>query len=297
MDIQKLGQRGIVFSFPNFIPFPQVDVTIQIYVIIGKEHLFICDTGLGVEQMNQLKLYLKNNNLDSKPKIVFNSHFHWDHIAGNGVFESAYIVSHILCREKMIESLTELTEEDKKFLKGASIKYPSIVFQKRMVFPEDSVEFFYSPGHSEDHASCYDQEDKILFIGDNLLYPIPLLTWHRIDVYLETLNNYNNIETEAIILGHDLILEDLTFVEKSIDYIRKFQSFNIDITNFSANHATWYRRSLLSIATDLKAKGNQQEALKYFKKLKEVINHPKIKPLDEKEMEEIENILNKELIK
>ncbi|MFX0144814.1 MAG: MBL fold metallo-hydrolase [Candidatus Hodarchaeota archaeon] len=295
MEVQKIGTRGLLFSFPNFKVFPQVEVTIQIYVINEEKHLFICDTGLGVEQMSMLKQYLKNNNLDSKPKIIFNSHFHWDHIAGNGVFKSAQIISHILCRKKLIESMVEITEEDREFLKGASIKYPSIVFQQKLRFHEEDVEFFYSPGHSEDHATCYYHKDKVLFIGDNLLYPIPLITWYRIDDYLETLKNYINIDAETIILGHDLILNDLTFIEETINYIRKFQSFSIDTTNFTPSHAAWYRGSLIYIAMDLKENGKEKEAQRYFRKVKEVIKQPETKPLDEKELKQIEELIKKEL--
>ncbi|MFX1316833.1 MAG: MBL fold metallo-hydrolase, partial [Promethearchaeota archaeon] len=116
MKVQKIGSRGYLFIFPDFNPFPQVSMSIQIYVINGKSHLFICDTGLGIEQMNGIKQYLKKKSLDTKPIIVFNSHFHLDHIGGNGAFEGAKIISHILCREKMIKSIEDITEEDKKFL-------------------------------------------------------------------------------------------------------------------------------------------------------------------------------------
>ena len=63
MEVQEIGTRGLLFTFPDFNPFPQISISIQIYAIIGKNHIFICDTGLGTDQMKSLKQYLKNQNL------------------------------------------------------------------------------------------------------------------------------------------------------------------------------------------------------------------------------------------
>ncbi len=295
MKVQKIGSRGFLFTFPDFIPYPQVPMSIQIYVINGKNHLFICDTGIEKEQMIMLKDYLKDKNLLSKPIIIFNSHFHMDHIGGNGVFETAQIISHISCRANMVQTMERIKKEKKARLKDKSIAYPTIIFQERMVFPQDNVEFFYSPGHSEDSASCYDQLDKVLYVGDNLVDPLPFLTWHRIDRYLITLQNYCNFDTKVIILGHNLVLNDISFIEESINYIEKFRDFDIDITDFTPRHSAWYRWSFIYIGLDLKDKGKDKEALKYFKHIKDLIRHPKIKPLDEEELGEIEGFLKEEL--
>ena len=295
MMVQNVGSRGLVFIFPDFLTSEKVLMTIQIYVINGKDHLFICDTGIITEQINMLKQYIKDKNLDKKPIIIFNTHFHLDHIGGNGVIDTAEVVSHITCRENMIQSIKEMKKKDKNKLEDKSIAYPSIVFQEKLIFSEDNVEFFYSPGHSEDSASCYDKIDKILYIGDNLVDPIPLMTWHRIDRYLTTLENYCKIDTKAIILGHNLVLNDTSFIKETINYIEKFRDFEVDISNFTSNHATWYRWSLIYMGIDLKERGKEKEALKYFKYIRDLIRHPKIKPLSEEELKEIEDFLKKEL--
>lgn len=295
MKVQKIGSRGLLFVFPDFQVFSQVSLTIQIYVIIGYKHIFICDTGVEADQMETLKQYLKDQDLDRKPIIVFNTHFHNDHISGNKVFKHAQIISHILCRQKMIQAIKAENKEDEKTLEYKDPTLPSIVFQDRLIFYDDNIEFFYSPGHSEDSASCYDQIDKILLIGDNLVDPLPLLTWHRFDKYIKTLQNYCDIDSKTVILGHNLILHDNSFIKETMAYIEKFRSFKVDTSIFTPIHATWYRWSLIYVGISLKETGNEEEALKYFKHVRELIQHPKIKPINEEELKEIEEFLKKEL--
>jgi glyoxylase-like metal-dependent hydrolase (beta-lactamase superfamily II) len=296
MDIQKIGTRGLLFTFPGFLPFPKVPMPIQIYVIKGKNNLYICDTGINTENMEHLKKCLQRNKLLSKPIILFNSHFHMDHIGGNGVFESAQIISHIVCREKMVNMIERFKKQNKKKLGGKSISFPSLIFQERIIFPEDNVEFFYSPGHSEDSSSCYDKVDQILYVGDNLVDPIPYLTWYGFDRYSASLQNYCNLKIKTIILGHKSVFDDISLIKKSINYIKNFQNFNVDISNFTPQHAAWFRWSFLDLGLDLKKHGRNNEALKYFKYIKDLIRHPQIKPLDKSELREIEDFLNRELI-
>ena len=267
MEVQEIGTRGLLFTFPDFNPFPQISISIQIYAIIGKNHIFICDTGLGTDQMKSLKQYLKNQNLDTIPMIVFNSHFHYDHVQGNNAFKSNQIISHILCRERMIQAYKEKITS-----------FPSLVFQEKLIFPEDNIEFFYSPGHSEDSISCYDQADKVMLVGDNLVDPIPLITWHRIDKYLDTLQSYCNSDAKTFVLGHNLVLKDVSFIRDTMKYLQKFKDFNVDTTNFTPSHATWFRWSLIYVAMDLKEKGKEEEAKKYYEYTKQAIQKPEIKP-------------------
>jgi glyoxylase-like metal-dependent hydrolase (beta-lactamase superfamily II) len=295
MEVQKLGNRGLLFIFPDFIPYPQVPMPIHIYVIKGKNFLFICDTGVKKEQMYMVKEHLTEKKFLSRPIIIFNSHFHMDHIGGNGVFESAEIISHKSCLEKMVKMIKNIKKRNEARLSDKSIAYPKMTFQEKIFFPEDNIVFFYSPGHSEDSASCYDQLDKVLYVGDNLVDPIPFLTWHRLDKYLTTLQNYCNLEIKTFVLGHKSVFNDISFIKESINYIKNFQNFNIDISNFTPQHAAWFRWSFIYIGLALKENGKEKEALKYFEYIKDIIRNPIIKPLIKEELEEIEDFLDEEL--
>ena len=45
MNIKKIGNRGILFTFMELKK--SYDCIINVYVIIGKENFFVCDTYLG----------------------------------------------------------------------------------------------------------------------------------------------------------------------------------------------------------------------------------------------------------
>ena len=112
-------------------------------------------------------------------------------------------VPHILTREKILRNgKKEITKHQKYWDKESFIKPPDCTFQEKILFPEDSVEFFYSPGHTLDSSSCLDADDGILFVGDNLEDPIPYLESSYLEEYDYTLRQYKLVSWEAIITGH-----------------------------------------------------------------------------------------------
>ena len=76
MLIQKIGERGVIFTYED-------DITI--YLIIGDHQYILCDTHLGPLSMNVIKEYITKR-LPDKEIVVFNSHSDWDHIWGNCAF-------------------------------------------------------------------------------------------------------------------------------------------------------------------------------------------------------------------
>jgi glyoxylase-like metal-dependent hydrolase (beta-lactamase superfamily II) len=284
---RKIGSRGLLFIFPDYRPFhPDVPLSIQIYVINGDKHLFICDTGMVPDQMESIKLYLKEQNLDSKPIVIFNTHHHHDHRAGNHVIDSAQIVSHELCRENLLKQIKENAGQKTK------IKLPNQVFKDKLMYQEDNVEFFHSPGHSEDCSTCYDYVDQVLFVGDNLVDPLPLPTWHKLDTYLESLDVYNDSEAQTIVLGHNLVLKDKSFVKNTMEYIENFRNFNVDISNFTKIHSAFYRWSYYLVGMSLKNNGDESKALEFLNHLKTQLYLPEIRPENKVELAQFEKMLN-----
>ena len=200
MKVQKVGNRGYLFTFLEMDNYPT-----NVYLIQGKKRFFLCDTFLGPSYMKEIALFTKKE-IGKKPFVIFNSHFHWDHIWGNSFFEDSMIVSHLLTREKILKvGKKEVTKHQKYWEKKAILKPPDCTFQEKLLFPEDSVEFFYSPGHTLDSSSCLDAEDGVLFVGDNLENPIPYLESSYLEEYDNTLRKYKLVHWEAIITGHGAV--------------------------------------------------------------------------------------------
>ncbi|OLS32784.1 MAG: Hydroxyacylglutathione hydrolase [Candidatus Heimdallarchaeota archaeon AB_125] len=287
MEVQKIGSRGILFNLPSQ-PY-----SVQIYTINSPNYLFIVDTGVVLEnQMEEVKKYLEENNLLTKPVIIINSHHHHDHIGGLDVIESKFIIGHTLSSERLQQTI-ELLENYEAYQPAAKkLKPPNLTFEKELVFADEGVELFYSPGHTEDSISCYDRVDKILIVGDTLVDPLPSINWYKLDRFIETLESYKKIEFNKMILAHEKVLEGTEFIDETIYYIKKFKALEVDFTGFTENHALMYRWGLVNLAKNLMRAGKVEEAKKYLLKAKTDIENPIIKPKDESEyqglIEEIE---------
>ncbi|MCT4620458.1 MAG: MBL fold metallo-hydrolase [Marinisporobacter sp.] len=221
MEIKQVGIRGILFTFFE-LKNSKYDCVTNVYVIKGDKHFFICDTYLGPNYMKKIKKYLESN-FGKKKYIVFNSHSHWDHIWGNSEFDDCMIIAHEKCKALIEKNGEEELRQNAKLFTNENINIvlPNITFEKKIKFEEEGLEFFYSPGHTEDSASCYDYINNTLFVGDNIDNPIPSsMCWNDLKEYKNTLEQYIKIDAEIIVQSHgDIMSKDV--IRKNVDYISK----------------------------------------------------------------------------
>lgn len=239
MEIQKVGKRGLLFSFYE-LENSKYGCQTNVYVINEEEHFFICDTYLGPDYMKTIKNHLESK-YGKKTYIVFNSHGHWDHIWGNSEFENNIIISHTECRN-YIEKFgrEELTNHFKEFArKDITIQSPNITFTDQITFEDEGIAFFYSPGHSVDSASCYDFIDNTLFVGDNVDDPIPTyMSWDKLSKYKQTLEHYIKINADNIVQSHGKVANN-RIIKKNLDYIKKLinnSDINFNDKKVNKNH-------------------------------------------------------------
>lgn len=174
------------------------------FAINAEDTFYICDTYLSPSFMRQVKDYLEKL-YGVKKYVVFNSHSHWDHIWGNYEFIDCPIIAHNLCA-KGIKLNGEL-EHDK--WKGV-FKYeefpivtPNVTFDDHIIFEEDEIEFFYSPGHTKDSSSCYDSIGDMLFVADNIDDTNPsYLNMTELLEYKSVLERYLNIDAKWVVHSH-----------------------------------------------------------------------------------------------
>jgi glyoxylase-like metal-dependent hydrolase (beta-lactamase superfamily II) len=200
MRIEKIKNRGVLFTDSK----PGWDL--NIYLIRGEKCNYIIDTGLGNLSTAPIKEFIKN---DNKKVIVINTHYHWDHIWGNGSLKDHIVISHKLCREMIQAKWEEMIEKNNKYIYGDAEKYlPSLVFEKDLYFPEDKIKLFYTPGHTLDSISVLDEEENVLIVGDNVGDSmddiIPSIYCEK-DVYINTLKEYEKIDFDTCISGHNSV--------------------------------------------------------------------------------------------
>lgn len=121
----------------------------------------------------------------------------------------------------------ELKEKQRKF-PGQYIKIvlPNMTFKKNLTFEAEGVEFFSSPEHTSASSSCYDQGDKVLFVGDKDEAPDPLFEKDcNFSAYLQTLEYYKTLGTEKLVMSRGG-QTDIGIFENNLQYIRELENEN-----------------------------------------------------------------------
>lgn len=222
MEINRVGKRGVLFTF-----YDLGGLETNIYIIDGQKNIFIADTFLGPAAMEKVKEYI-DSNFAPKPVVIFNTHFHWDHVWGNCAFKGRVIISHEICREMILKSgKDDLIKYGRHMMGDVEVVPPEITFSESLIFHDDRVKFFHSPGHTEDSSSMMDMDGNVLFVGDNIESPIPYLNCNDFDRYLQTLEGYLKMDGVKIIAGHCRKIDNC-LIEENMEYIRKFRDGDIN---------------------------------------------------------------------
>jgi glyoxylase-like metal-dependent hydrolase (beta-lactamase superfamily II) len=220
--IEKVGSRGTLFVYDDLDGLPTT-----VYLINTPRHVFIVDTFLGPESMEPVLRHMAER-CPGKPVVVFNTHYHWDHIWGNCAFPGATVAAHRLTRPKMAEVGQQELTAYQRYRRGAvDLVLPHLTFDARLCFEDDGVEFFHSPGHTQDSTSGYDRIDNVLLVGDNVELPLPYLNWDGLGRYLKTLEGYEEIGAARIIAGHcPKVTKEA--IDVNMEYLREFMAGNTE---------------------------------------------------------------------
>jgi len=285
MKVQKVGSRGYVFTFED--PYK-----LNIYVINGEEHIFICDTGFGSDSVNELLDYLRTIDIHSKPFIVFNSHADYDHVWGNHVFKESEIIAHELSPEIFQKEGDEILEKYEEHKRGEVVLTPpNRLFKEKIVFEVEGVEFYHSPGHTLESSSCFDHKEKILFVGDNIESPFPYINFLNLENYSNSLREYLTRNAKVIISGHDEVMFDESLILENLQYLEAIQSRKIDRKNFTKQHRGIHLQNISRLAELIKEKGDKTTAQRYYKEVLEILIEAETSPEIEAGIKEMEKII------
>ncbi len=259
MKFERVGKRGVLFTFEE-------PITANVYVIIGDEFVFILDTFCGPTSMEQVKQFLKEDGQDDKQVIVFNSHADWDHIWGNCTFKSSTIIAHVKSRDRIQKEGEETLTKYAHYKTGEVVLVPAnLSFEKRIVFEGEGVEFYYSPGHTMDSASCYDSKDRVLFVGDNIETPIPYVNNLEFATYIATLDEYLTRDCAAIIAGHDPVQRNDKLIRENREYLVQMSNWDVDMEKMEELHRWQHLNNLSVIAEMVAGSLVRKTALEHYK--------------------------------
>lgn len=191
---------------------------ISLFLIITEKKIILCDTHCGPDSMQEVADYLAADDLNQEI-VVFNSHSDWDHIWGNSAFPDSTIIAHKSFPDRLHDrGLFDLAGNRSSARGEVSLTGPNLLFDNELLLEDTDVMFIYAPGHTIDSAICYDEKDRVLFLGDLVEDPIPYIDYERLDLYIRTLERILVIPAEYLVSGHSgLVKHDL--IRSNIRYI------------------------------------------------------------------------------
>lgn len=284
IEIFPLGSRGVVFSFYDEF----MEDTTLCYLIKAEKYNFLIDTYIGPKRMESIKNYMVEQKIEEKPLIIVYSHAHWDHFRGTSAFKPLVIISHNICNEVM-HQIAE-TDLETKLSPGESdiiIKYPTVTFETQLIFSESRVILRYTPGHTDSCISIVDEIDNIVFVGDNIEFPIPYLQNTDLKTYSNTLNLILDLNPKYIIPGHGSIQKNVDLVKSNLKYLQDYLNNTLkpEKMPLDALERHIYNLKLLS---DIYGKTNKKKEREVFEKSLSLLKY-----LPDADRDELSNVLTK----
>lgn len=203
--------------------------------VIGHDWAVVIDTLAFPDETLAIREFIEEE-LKRKVRYVINTHYHADHSWGNCFFPGAYVLSHALCREKLVEfgkkSLMGARKMDNVFQK-TQIVLPHITLDEGVIeltIGEKTLRFIELPGHSSDGIGVYVVEDEVLFAGD-VWMPIPHIVDGDPDIMRKSLTKIESMVIENVVQGHGEVIlrgEVISSITDRIEYLDKIQQIVIE---------------------------------------------------------------------
>ena len=147
------------------------------HLIVGQERALLIDTAFGIGDLRSLV-----ETLTDKPVDVVNTHFHGDHSAGNGQFETIFIHKYDIPYLEMSEKAENRllpppgTYREEDIIPLRSAKH--IAMEDGFVFrlgEGHEVEVIHMPGHAAGGCMLLDRKYNLLFSGDAVVFTPTLI--------------------------------------------------------------------------------------------------------------------------
>ncbi len=173
-----------------------------VFALQKGDRVYIIDTFCGSTFMDIIKA-----DFPGKDFVVINTHYHFDHIWGNYSFSHCPIYAHQLCKI-MIQrhGIRELQEQKKYFQGTQTLILPNHCFDGKQLQIADGLQLLYTPGHTLDGISVYDQTLNALFVGDTLEKPLIQIEGSYLSEYRQTLEYFLTLPVTHFYAGHTLHL-------------------------------------------------------------------------------------------
>jgi cyclase len=180
-------------------------------VVAGPQWAVVIDTLALPEETLALRDFIEEE-LKVPVRYIINTHHHADHCWGNCFFPGATIISHLKCRQAIIErgsAALEAARRQNGIFRQIKLVPPQLTFEQGTLtlrVGKKNLTLLSTPGHSQDGISVLVEEDRVLFAGDAFL-PLPYVVDGDLEELGATIKRIGKMGLENIVQGHgDIIL-------------------------------------------------------------------------------------------
>jgi glyoxylase-like metal-dependent hydrolase (beta-lactamase superfamily II) len=212
------------------------------YIIKGEKRFLVIDTGMNLKEcMQALESGLQKLDVDLNKTDFFVTHLHHDHMGLVSTLATG--TSKVYFNQTEAAILTSVTADVRwarmmefYIANGFPVEHsmtwitnrPVYIFGPKLAVPftiladGDQLEIgdyhlvcIQTPGHSPCHTCMYDNEKKILFSGDHVLFDItPNITYwpelgNSLQSYLQSLEKIKDMDVKLVLPGHRNFQQDL----------------------------------------------------------------------------------------
>lgn len=225
------------------IPLPKSPLKwLNSYIIRGGDRFLIIDTGFNREEcLNEMNASLQKLGVDLNRTDFFITHLHADHMGlvgtlakdsakvyfnekeakrANSAHDNEYwqrilnvYVANGFAAEDARISLER--HPGRKFRSKRKIEFTFVEEGDRIEIGDYRFKCIATPGHSPGHTVLYEEDHKILIVGDHVLFDItPNITYwlnmeDALEQYLISLEKVKALDVKLVLTGHRRIVHDL----------------------------------------------------------------------------------------
>jgi glyoxylase-like metal-dependent hydrolase (beta-lactamase superfamily II) len=201
--------------------------TVNMYLVIGRERAAVIDSGMGIGD-----LQAEVRRVTSLPCTVLNTHYHWDHVGGNSLFEESAIhesEAKLLREEQDIGMFRQAIE----LAASRAVFPPSFDPSRHRIIPKPATHILHDndlidlggrvlrtlhiPGHAPGHVAYLDEASKMLFTGDTACLGSMFACFEGSDpmAFLQSVERLAALQgVEVICPGHNDVIRDRNWLSE-----------------------------------------------------------------------------------
>jgi cyclase len=211
----------------NWVDDAAMKLGVATYAIHRGEEAIVYDTFTSNEQARRVRDYLAAKGVTRFTVVL--SHWHLDHVGGNGVYVDSHIVAPDICRELLLTNKEKIEKGEAFGPPGIKpLILPDVAFSKRadLYLGELKVELHNVNIHSPDSLVILIPSDRILLAGDTLEDTVTFMVeFGDLDVHVDNLRKMREMPFDRIYPNHgdpEMIREGgyaKTLIDATVDYI------------------------------------------------------------------------------